>query len=481
MVRPRRPISIGRFAIGQNAFVAITNINALGDSQTANTVKNDGILHFNFDESGLFAKPIDGDGGISKSGASILTLSGNLTYEGNTVVSGGSLIADLRNGNNLFLANDGTAFQIRSRNLELDILDGKGQVLFDGNGYSLSVERSYFADGEMRNLDQLTVGQFLTVGDVQAKNIVLRNGATLTLTPNHFITLENGASFGEDSVFGVSINDSGLPLVKIGDTAQWSVHPTATLDIQGYRQQPTVLFETSGDAFANSDLFQLITVAGQAISETLTEDQFIDAMNVTINPDNQNQIIATSGFLVWYNGVTPGTENYDAHGTFKVDSFFWLDEQLNNNESGMGAVFGWDGKTLKKTGAGRLVLTAANTYTGGTRIENGIIAMMNADAVGTGEIVINAGAGLDVAYAGVLANNFSGSGTLNLQNDIVVASGNPGFAGQVNIANGVTTAAQIHSLGNNITTTLEENTLLLYNVNESGSVANSIDGNGAIH
>ncbi|MCL2711222.1 MAG: autotransporter-associated beta strand repeat-containing protein, partial [Planctomycetaceae bacterium] len=378
----------GRFTIGNTAIVTITNINALGDSQTANTVKNDGILHFNFDDSGSFAKHIEGAGGVYKSGAGSLTLDGSLTYTGDTVVNGGSLIADLRDDNYLFLAHDGTTFQILSQDLALDILDGVGKVVFDGNGYSLFIWSSYFNDGEIRNVDKLTVANFLTVGNVQAKNLDIQDGAKLTLTPNHFITLENGASFGAGSVFGIAINEDGRPVVKIGDTGQWHVDPTATLDIQGYHNQPTVLFETSGDAFDGSHVFQYITVAGQAIGGQLTEEQFIDDLVVTINPDNQNQIIAMSGPLVWYNGVTPGTEHYDAHGTFKVDTIFWLDEQLDDNVSGNGAAFGWDGKTLKKTGDGVLVLGAANTYTGGTRIEGGSIVVPNANAVGTGEVVI---------------------------------------------------------------------------------------------
>jgi len=487
----------GKFTIGRAAIVTITNINALGNSQNdTNPVTNDGgILHFNFDDSGEFVKDIEGAGGVYKSGSSTLTLSGDLTYTGDTVVNGGSLIADLYwnldpwdNDTHLSLAHDGTTFQIRSRNLELYILDGVGKVVFDGNGKSLSVGCSDFSDGEIRNVDKLTVGgfsilsgEYLTVGNVQAKNLEVLDNAKLTLTPNHFITLENGASFGENSVFGVSINDNDQPLVMIGNTAQWYVHPTATLDIQGYHNQPTVLFETSGDEFDSSldHWFRHITVAGNEITGTLTKDQFIDDINVTINPDNRAQIIATSGFLVWYNGVTPGTENYDAHGTFKVDTYFFLDEQLNDNESDRGKFFDWDGKTLTKTGDGTLSLGTVNTYTGGTWIENGHIVMTNSDAIGTGDVIIKAGAALDLTYTGVFVNKFSGNGTLSFLNDMSIMSNNPDFAGRIQIYDGETTATQILSLGNNIATTLGENALLLYNVNENGTVANSIGGKGS--
>ena len=471
----------GTFTVGNNAFVSMTHMDAIGDSQLNTTVTNHGTLHFNFADSGSYAKDITGTGGIIKSGANEWTLAGTLTYNGATIVRGGTLVADLPGGTDLYLRNDGTTFQILSKSMTLNTLDGSGGVVFDGNGKSLAVQSGNFGDGEIRNLDQLTIGVDgdFTAGSVTAAGLEVQAGAKLAIAPDSRIVLDGGASFGANSTLGVAITDTSIPMIQIGDTSRWSVDSTATLDIQGYRLRPAVLFETTDTDFTAGDMFQKITVAGYEISGPLTEDRFIDLLAVTINADNAKQIIAASGPLVWYNGVTPGTENYDAHGTFNIGTNFRLEEQLNDNTSGNGAYFGWDGKTLKKTGGGLLVLGAENTYTGGTLLVEGTIVMTNAAAVGTGEVDISALAAVDVIYAGVLSNKFKGAGTLNLWDDLTITTNNSGFAGSVNINHGSTTATHLFSLGNNVTTTLEDDTTLIYNVNENGTVVNSIGGDGS--
>lgn len=67
------------------------------------------------------------------------------------------------------------------------------------------------------------------------------------------------------------------------------------------------------------------------------------------------------------------------------------------------------GRSLNKFGAGELILTGANTYTGGTFIEAGILRINNAtgSALGTGAVTIGPGATLTGAgtFSGALQNN----------------------------------------------------------------------------
>ena len=68
---------------------------------------------------------------------------------------------------------------------------------------------------------------------------------------------------------------------------------------------------------------------------------------------------------------------------------------------------------LKKADSGTLLLTRANTYSGGTNIEGGMLELGDANAAGTGALTMSAGTTL----------GFAGSG-LNIANDLVI-SGDP--------------------------------------------------------
>ena len=81
-----------------------------------------------------------------------------------------------------------------------------------------------------------------------------------------------------------------------------------------------------------------------------------------------------------------------------------IDSPANWTLSGAGAISG--ATTLRKAGAGTAAIGTANTYTGGTRVEEGVLAASHASAFGTGVVTL-AGGALD-------------AGALTLNNAIVV-------------------------------------------------------------
>ena len=84
-----------------------------------------------------------------------------------------------------------------------------------------------------------------------------------------------------------------------------------------------------------------------------------------------------------------------AHGSFTVDGLFTVGVGLTDQSVTAGSA--WNGKTLTKAGAGTLVLTGDNRYTGGTRNTAGVLQIGDGgltgsilgDVVNDGTLVLN--------------------------------------------------------------------------------------------
>jgi autotransporter-associated beta strand protein len=141
---------------------------------------------------------------------------------------------------------------------------------------------------------------------------------------------------------------------------------------------------------------------------------------------NSTNLLFAGGTLA-YTGPSAGTDRgatlNGSGGTFDVIA----GASLTNN----GVIAGSGALTLTDTGT--LILAVANTYTGGTMVNNGTLVLSNATAAGTGTINLGGGTlsinGLTIANAvnatgnATIANgssaatfsgNFTGAGTLNL-------------------------------------------------------------------
>ncbi|WP_264821032.1 autotransporter-associated beta strand repeat-containing protein, partial [Acetobacter malorum] len=70
------------------------------------------------------------------------------------------------------------------------------------------------------------------------------------------------------------------------------------------------------------------------------------------------------------------------------------------------------GAQLIKTGLGTLVLGGDNTYTGGTAIQSGTVAITDGAALGTGAVQDDAALTLALSADGTVANAISGTGTI---------------------------------------------------------------------
>jgi autotransporter-associated beta strand protein len=151
-----------------------------------------------------------------------------------------------------------------------------------------------------------------------------------------------------------------------------------------------------------------VTVANQATVDFLSARAFQDGNDVKVQTD-----------LTWYS-TDPSRK---AHGDFTIGSggTFTLGAVLADSTTNTNNAAGWDGKTLTKLGAGTLILTGNNTYTGGTNVNAGTVQVGHANALGTGTATVANGGTLDVNGRSVANNITLGGGSL-VNNSTTAAS-----------------------------------------------------------
>ncbi len=166
--------------------------------------------------------------------------------------------------------------------------------------------------------------------------------------------------------------------------------------------------------------------------------------------------------------VQGSTLSFGGSGSYTVSDVI-ADQNGSGGSATSDGLGGTGGSSsLAKSGTGTLVLSGANTYTGGTTINGGVIAISSADSLGTGGLTLNGGtlrtdAALTIANATTLG---SGGGTINTNgNNVTLDGAIDGAGGLTKSGAGTLTLTAANSYGGS--TTVSAGTL-------------RIDGTGAL-
>lgn len=116
------------------------------------------------------------------------------------------------------------------------------------------------------------------------------------------------------------------------------------------------------------------------------------------------------------NGVTAGTYA----GAMSIASGATFDYASTAAQTVSGIVSG--AGRITKSGASTLTLSGANTFSGGITVTQGTVAATTAAALGTGAITASSSYGASYASAGTPFLSLTGTGAINVANDIVVAT-----------------------------------------------------------
>ncbi len=373
------------------------------DSLGSGDIDNSGVLKVG---EGDLENTLSGSGSLVKTGTGELTLSGGNDYSGGTTIIGGTLTADhadsLGTG---AIANSGV-LQVGEGELE-NTLSGSGSLVKTGTGeLTLSGDNSYsgattITDGTLiaANVNALGSGNIDNSGTLmldangtfELANITTHTGAATALAAGS--TLDAGQLTQEDgSTLSIDLGAATDDAVITAD----SVTLGGTLNVTGigsvtdsWTPEAYTYTLIDSDSAITSD-FDDLTIAGMNREDVdfLTIDGKVD------EADNTHYDLTAS--LSWYADRDNATT--DAHGTFTLsdpDGSFNVAATLTDVDDTLDPGSRWDGKSLTKEGAGTLILSGDNDYSGGTTINEGTLVAASTTALGTGLVDNNATLVLD--------------------------------------------------------------------------------------
>lgn len=461
---------------GTNTYTGLTTVasgsslqigNGAATGSIAGNLQIDGTATFNHgDGLRLFAGDISGAGTFVKKGTSTLNLTGNSAgFSGDVVVAGGKLAVNGALGGTVTVQASGTLGGSGTINGNTEVLAGgtlsagnsPGTLTVNGNLSLNSGSTSMFELGQRgviggQNNDLVIVngalvyggalnvsansagfyrlfeansvsGDFdavnITIGGVTGNGQVYVNGPGTAKTVNLAVLKD-----GQNMLFWDGSDTVGNGIVE-GGAGTWSVAHTNWTSGTG---EAEINGPWGGSVGVFSGVGGDITVVGA---------QQFDTLQFTV--DGYKLVPDTSGSLTFAE-ATGGTINVGAGATTTIAT------QITGGSS-LGFV---------KTGAGSLVLTADNTYVGGTTIDAGVLQL---GAGGTSGSIIG-----DIVNNGSLVTN---------RNDLLTLTGTISGTGSLtNIGGGTTllTANNTYNGG----TTINNGAIQLGNGGETGSVTGAV-------
>lgn len=454
----------------------------------------------NFDIAGnaTISSVLSGANGFTLTGGGTLTLGAINTYTGTTTLKSGTLV--LGGGNNTFVSGNTVTFT------------GASTLDLGGFADTLKLTASAGVNATLTN-GTLTLSQsdFATAGF--AGNLTVTNTATLTDPSNIKLDIRDGATVNSTGTINANGVSSAIALI-VGDGTYGTLNVTGGTVTVAKGDAATTAQLAIGDGTTTTGT---ITVSGGSL--TLASDQILDIggytnahpgtgiLNIngtglvsvfsgganstismgggsgskaTINLGNYTTSGAYGGTLSMGRSFgliasSTATLNFDG-GTFQatgnISSLIaagitanvlngGLIMDVNGHAVGIAQPLkgtGSGGLTLNSTaGGGTLTLSAANTYTGPTLVNAGMLLANTASggsATGTGAVTVNSGGVLAGGSAATPGNIVATSGnTVTIQSGGTISAGNgiaftstPGLLNTTG-GDGATTFSQVWNAG----------------------------------
>jgi autotransporter-associated beta strand protein len=301
----------------------------------------------------------DSGGGLTKNGAGTLTLSGGYNYTGPTVVNAGTLSLDTAQTsavNTLAVTNAALSLSLNNGSSSLSV----GTVVFNGS--------------TALNLNFGTA----TAPSATAINA---NGYTVSVTGTNTI-----------NITGQSLVVGQYPLISTGSSMPTNNFKLGTL--------PTGVIAVLTNSGASLDL--LVTASGQSLTwygaDNSGNPLTVWNINTSSNWNSGNakylQYAGNSygdNVLFDDNLFTPASANITLNTTVVPASVTFNNSSTPYSITGSGSIGGVTAVTLANSGS--LYLGSSNSYTGGTMINAGVLAVTNDSALGASSSAVTLSSG----------------------------------------------------------------------------------------